>query len=76
MDVFHRIEHIPVAVVNIATGHGGTYFQPNGGAVAVVPVAWLQWQLRGDHKAVASFVGKDCGLYTDPKWAFQKKKIP
>jgi hypothetical protein len=76
MDDFKRIEHIPVAVANIATGHGGTYFQPNGGAAAVVAVAWLQWQLRGDHQAAASFVGKECGLCTDPKWTLQKKQIP
>jgi hypothetical protein len=76
MDDFKRIEHVPVAVANIATGHGGTYFQPNGGPVAVVAVAWLQWQLRGDQQAAASFVGKDCGLCKDPKWTLQKKLIP
>jgi hypothetical protein len=76
MDDFKRIEHVPVAAANIATGHGGTYFQPNGGPVAVVAVAWLQWQLRGDQQAAASFVGKDCGLCKDPKWTLQKKLIP
>ncbi len=76
MDDYKRIEHLPVAVANIATGHGGTYFEPNGGAVAVVAVAWLQWQLRGDRRAAASFVGKDCGLCKDPMWTLQKKRIP
>jgi len=76
MDDFRRINHVPVAVANIDTGHGGTYFQPNGGAAAVVAVAWLQWQLRGDAKAKAMFVGKDCGLCKDPQWTLEKKKIP
>jgi dienelactone hydrolase len=76
MDDFKRIEQVPVAVANIATGHGGTYFEPNGGPVAAVAVAWLQWQLRGDRQAAASFVGMDCGLCKDPKWTFQKKRIP
>lgn len=76
MDDFNRIQHVPVAVANIATGHVGTYFQPNGGPVAVVALAWLQWQLRGDAKAAASFVGKDCGLCKDPQWTLQKKNIP
>jgi hypothetical protein len=76
MDDFKRIEHVPVAVANIATGHGGTYFQPNGGPVESVAVSWLQWQLRGDQQAAARFVGKDCGLCKDPNWTFQKKNIP
>ena len=76
MDDFKRIEQVPVAVANIATGHTGTYFQPNGGSAATVAVAWLQWQLRGDQNAAASFVGKDCGLCKDPRWTLQKKKIP
>jgi hypothetical protein len=76
MDDFKRIEHVPVAVANIATGHGGTYFQPNGGPVASVAVSWLQWQLRGDQQAAARFVGKDCGLCKDSNWTFQKKAIP
>lgn len=76
MDDFKRIEHVPVAVANIATGHGGTYFQPNGGPVASVAVSWLQWQLRGDQQAAARFVGKDCGLCKDPVWTYEKKRIP
>jgi hypothetical protein len=76
MDDFKRIDHVPVAVANIATGHGGTYFQPNGGAVASVAVSWLQWQLRRDRQAEARFVGKDCGLCDDPSWTLQKKRIP
>ncbi len=76
MDDFKHIEHVPVAVANIATGHGGTYFQPNGGPVESVAVSWLQWQLRGDQQAAARFVGKDCGLCKDPVWTYEKKKIP
>ncbi|HXC59242.1 MAG TPA: hypothetical protein VN645_07990 [Steroidobacteraceae bacterium] len=76
MDDFQRINQVPIAVANIETGHGGTYFQPNGGAAAQVAVNWLQWQLRGDAKAKAMFVGKDCGLCKDPQWKLEKKKIP
>jgi hypothetical protein len=76
MDDFQKINHVPIAAANIETGHGGTYFQPNGGAAAQVAVNWLQWQLRGDAKAKAMFVGKDCGLCKDPKWKLEKKQIP
>jgi hypothetical protein len=76
MDDFQRINHVPIAVANIETGHGGTYFQPNGGAAAQVAVNWLQWQLRGDAKAKAMFVGKNCGLCKDPQWKLEKKNVP
>ncbi len=76
MDDFKHIGHIPVAVANIPTGHGGTYFQPDGGPVAAVAVSWLQWQLRGDKQAAARFLGTECGLCKDPTWTFQKKNMP
>lgn len=76
MDDFEKINHVPVAVADLPVGHGGTYFQPNGGAAASVAVSWLQWQLRGDKKAESRFVGKDCGLCKDKDWTFYKKQIP
>jgi hypothetical protein len=76
MDDFNRIDHVPVAVANLDVGHGGTYFQPNGGEAASVAVSWLQWQLRGDEKAGARFSGRDCGLCNDAKWKLEKKMIP
>jgi len=30
-----------------------------------VALAWLNWQLRGDAKAGALFVGDNCGLCND-----------
>ncbi len=75
-DDFQRIEHVPVAMANLPVGHGGTYFEPNGGAAASVAVSWLEWQLRGDKKAGARFSGKDCGLCRDANWTYVKKRIP
>jgi hypothetical protein len=76
MDDFEHINHVPVVVANVLNvGHGGTYWQPNGGKAAHAVVAWLDWQLRNDQKAAAMFVGKDCGLCTDPAWEVKKKKI-
>ena len=73
MDDFARIAHVPVAVSNIETGHGGTYWEPNGGAAAQVVVGWLDWQLRGHAGAGAKFLGAQCGLCTDPKWKLETK---
>ena len=76
MDDFKRIGHVPAAVANLPVGHGGTYFEPDGGAAASVAVSWLEWQLRGDRKAGSRFTGTDCGLCKDAKWTFEKKGIP
>lgn len=75
-DDVKRIDHVPVFLGNVLkVGHGGTYWEPNGGRAAVAVVAWLNWQLRNDQQAAKLFVGKDCGLCTDPAWSVEKKKI-
>ena len=38
-------------------------------------VAWLQWQLQGDSRAAAIFVGANCGLCSSPEWHVSKKQI-
>ena len=73
MDDVARIEHVPVAVANIDKGHGGTYWEPNGGVAAEVVVDWLEWRLRGDAAAGRTFLGPRCGLCTDPAWTFEAK---
>jgi hypothetical protein len=76
MDDFARIDHVPVFVGNVVgVGHGGTYWQPNGGKAAAAVVSWLDWQLRGDKRAAAMFTGKDCGLCVDAAWKIDKKHI-
>jgi hypothetical protein len=75
MDDFARIEHVAVAVANIDKGHGGTYWEPNGGAAARVVLSWLDWHLRGDEEARRMFVGSDCGLCRDPAWQLQSKGL-
>jgi hypothetical protein len=75
-DDFRRIDKVPVFLGNILqAGHGGTYWEPNGGKAAAAVVAWLDWQLRNDRKAAKVFVGKDCGLCRDPAWSVEKKQI-
>lgn len=73
MDDVERIDHVPVYVGNLDVGHGGTYWQPNGGKAAAAVVAWLNWQLRGDAEAAKMFTGADCGLCRDPAWKFSAK---
>jgi hypothetical protein len=76
MDDFARIDHVPAFVGNLqGVGHGGTYWEPNGGKAATTVVAWLDWQLRADAKAAKMFVGERCGLCVDPAWKVDKKRI-
>jgi len=75
MDDYEKINHVPIAVANIAKGHGGTYWEPNGGAAADVVIDWLQWQLRGSTDASRAFVGSSCGLCSDPAWEYQSKGL-
>lgn len=75
MDDYAHIDHVPIAVANIDKGHGGTYWEPNGGAAAEVVVQWLDWQLRGSAGAARHFVGEGCGLCTDPAWTYMTKGL-
>ena len=47
--------------------HSGAYVEPDREWSRVV-VAWLDWQLKGDRKARAQFVGERCGLCTNAAW--------
>lgn len=75
MDDFARIKQVPAAVANIDKGHGGTYWEDNGGAAAQVVVNWLNWQLRDDPDAKRMFVGEDCGLCRDNAWQLQRNNL-
>ena len=73
MDDFARINHVPVVVGNVlGVGHGGTYWEPNGGKAAAAVVAWLNWQLRGATGAAKMFVGEACGVCVDAVWKIGK----
>jgi enterochelin esterase-like enzyme/dienelactone hydrolase len=72
-DDFARIDTVPAAMVALPTGHGGTYFDPHGGAAAAIAVDWLEWHLRGDKAAARSFLGEDCRLCTVPAWTIERK---
>jgi enterochelin esterase-like enzyme len=72
-DDFTRINHLPIALVGLPVGHGGTYHDPHGGAAAMIAVDWLEWQLRGDADAGRSFVGENCRICTVPGWTIERK---
>ena len=76
MDDFKRIDNVPVFVASKDVGHGGTFSQPHGSDWAMVSVAWLKWQLKGDAEAGKLFTGSPSGLSRLAGWTVDKKKIP
>lgn len=76
MDDYSRIAHVPVMAAINEAGHGGDFLKVNGGPSAHTAALWLEWQLRGDKKAGAYFVGADCGLCKEPGWKVERKNFP
>ena len=74
-DDFTRLHSVPAVLVNLPVGHGGTFSQPMGGAVAHVAVDWLEWQLKGDKVAARTFVGANCRLCTGTDWSIERKGL-
>ncbi len=66
-------ESLPAMLMVREVGHGGTFRQSNGGIYAKVAEAWLNWQLRGDAKNKAMFVGAKCGFCDDANWTISRK---
>jgi dienelactone hydrolase len=56
-------------------GHTATVFHPGGGEFANVASNWLLWTFKGDKKAGAMFVGKNCGLCNNSNWDTRSKGI-
>ena len=65
-DDYARLTNVAAAKVSLNVGHGGTFFEPNGGRAAVIARTWLDWRLKNDTRARAMFVGGNCTLCIDP----------
>jgi hypothetical protein len=73
LDDVGRIDHVPLFFAYNNVGHGGTYFEPNGGDYAAAVVDWLDWHLKGDEQAARTFVGRECGLCAKSGWTVAKQ---
>lgn len=59
---------LPMFLASLPTvAHSGAYVKPDADWSRTV-LAWLDWQLKGDRKARAQFVGERCGLCTNITW--------
>jgi dienelactone hydrolase len=73
---FELIRHVPVFYgARHNAGHTATVFHPGGGEFANVAASWLRYHFKGDKEAGKMFVGKDCGLCTDPNWDTDSKGL-
>lgn len=71
-------ESVPVFYgVYPSVGHGGTYYQNNGGAYGVAALAWLKWQLQGETGPAGRgfFVGDACGICRDDNWVIESRSL-
>jgi dienelactone hydrolase len=73
---FDALTHVPAFYgARHGAGHTATVFHPGGGEYANVAANWVMWQFKGDKKAAAMFVGKNCSLCTNPNWDVQAKGL-
>jgi len=73
---FDMIDHLPAFYgARHNAGHTATVFHPGGGEFANVASNWLEWTLKGDKKAGAMFVGKNCSLCTNSNWDVKSKGL-
>jgi hypothetical protein len=73
---YDAIDNLPVFYGAMhGAGHVGTVMQPGGGEFANVASNWALWQLKGDKKASAMFVGPNCSLCANPNWDAKSKRL-
>jgi dienelactone hydrolase len=60
--------NLPMFLASLPTvSHSGAYVAPDPEWARVV-LAWVDWQLKGDRKAGAQFLGERCKLCTNAAW--------
>jgi predicted alpha/beta-hydrolase family hydrolase len=73
---YDAIKHLPAFY---ASRHGGghlsSFYHAGGGEMANVASSWVRWQFKGDKEAAKMFVGKKCGLCTNPDWDTAAKRL-
>jgi dienelactone hydrolase len=73
---FALINQVPVFYgARHNAGHTATVFHPGGGEFANVAAKWLRYHFKGAKDAGKMFVGKDCGLCTNPNWDADSKRL-
>jgi hypothetical protein len=73
---YEAIEGLPAFYgARHGAGHTATAYHVGGGEFANVASGWVLWQLKGDRKASAMFVGAKCRLCTNNNWDVESKGL-
>jgi hypothetical protein len=60
--------NLPMFLASLPTvAHSGAYVAPDPEWTRAV-LAWMDWQLKGNRKARAQFIGERCGLCSNDAW--------
>ena len=71
---FGSIKQVPVVWADLPTaGHGGTYWDPQGGEFGRVALKWMDWHLKGYSQNASIFLKPDTKVF--PKWKIQNKNF-
>ena len=71
---YGSITKVPVVWADLSTaGHGGTYWDPQGGDFGRVALKWMDWQLKGYSQNASIFLKPDLKVF--PKWKIQNKNF-
>ena len=72
---FNSITKVPVVWADLPTaGHGGTYWDPQGGEFGRVAVKWMDWHLKGYSQNANIFL-KPNVTKVFPRWKIQNKNF-
>ncbi|MBO4429766.1 MAG: glycosyl hydrolase 53 family protein [Bacteroidaceae bacterium] len=72
---FGSITKVPVVWADLSTaGHGGTYWDPQGGEFGRVALKWMDWHLKGYSQNANIFL-KPSETKVFPKWKIQNKNF-
>ena len=75
-ETFDAIDKLPAFYGSRhGAGHSATVYHPGGGEYANAAKNWALWQLKGDRKASAMFVGSKCALCTNANWDVAQKRL-
>jgi len=64
---------ISTVKLNLDVGHGGTYYEKQGGKFGKAAVSFFNWQMKGDKAAGQQFLNTATSPLTKDGWKIQSK---
>jgi hypothetical protein len=64
---------IPLVKLNLDVGHGGTYYDKQGGKFGKAAVAFFNWQMKGDKSAEGQFLNPATSTLAQDGWKIESR---